>query len=80
MTYSSSFNSEKIGLPPGTLVHVGETHESQPRISIIDYSKEDIDVQDIETIDEILQYKDKKSITWVNIEGLKNVQLIESIG
>jgi magnesium transporter len=80
MTSSLNLFSEKTGMPPGSLVHVGDIHDKEPRISIIDYSKKEINVQEIETIDEILQYKDKKSITWVNIEGLRNIQLIESIG
>lgn len=80
MTNSLNSFSEKAGMPPGTLVHVGESQEHEPRISIIDYSKKEIVVEEIGSIEDILQYKDKKSITWVNIEGLKNVQLIEAIG
>jgi len=35
--------SDKAGMPPGTLVHVGDIHEAESSISVIDYSKENIE-------------------------------------
>lgn len=70
MTESLNTPSEKSGLPPGSLIHVGETHESETRISVIDYSKVNIKEQQIQSVEEILQYKDCDTITWMIIEGL----------
>ncbi|MGB5178653.1 MAG: magnesium/cobalt transporter CorA [Gammaproteobacteria bacterium] len=72
--------SEKAGLPPGSLVHVGDVVETVTRMSVIDYSKENIEEQQIQSIDEILKYKESNTVTWVIIEGLANVDIIESIG
>lgn len=72
--------SEKAGFPPGALVHVGDVLETLTRISVIDYSKENIEEQQIHSVDEILKYKDSDTVTWVIIEGLANVDIIESIG
>ena len=72
--------SEKIGLPPGSLIHVGEVLESAPRMTIVDYSKETVEELTIKSIDEILKYKDSKSVTWVIVEGLTGVDIIERIG
>jgi len=80
MTKSLSVPSEKSGLPPGSLIHVGDTLESVTRISVVDYSKETIEEQKIQTIDEILNYKDSDTVTWVIIEGLTNVELVERVG
>ena len=52
-----------------------ETH-----VSILDYSKETLEEKKISSVEEILQYRDKQSITWVNIEGLKNVDFFEQLG
>ncbi len=80
MTKSLNNASEKSGLPPGSLIHVGDVHESLTRMSVIDYSKENIEEQEIESVDDILKYKDSNTVTWVIIEGLTNVTIVERIG
>ena len=80
MTKSLSVPSEKSGLPPGSLIHVGDTLESVTRISVVDYSNDSIEEQKIQSIDEILDYKDSDTVTWVIIEGLTNVELVERVG
>jgi magnesium transporter len=72
--------SVKSGLPPGSLIHVGDVLESETTISAIDYSKEVLDEQSIQSIDDLLKYKDSDTVTWVIIEGLANVDIVESIG
>ncbi len=80
MTTSLSYPSEKMGLPPGTLVHVGEVHKAETQISLIDYSKEVIEERQIDSIEEILKYKNNSTITWVIVEGLTTVDVVETIG
>ncbi len=70
----------KAGLPPGSLVHVGKVQEAASRISVIHYSKQTIETRCVRSIDEILPDRGKEEITWVNIEGLKDIKIIESIG
>jgi len=43
--------SKKAGLPPGTLVHVGEKKSEEVRIRVIDYDADHIEEKEIETID-----------------------------
>jgi magnesium transporter len=80
MTESLSATSEKLGLPPGSLIHVGDTLESVTRMSVIDYSKDHVEEQEIQSVDEIIKYKDSDTVTWVIIEGLTNVDIVERIG
>lgn len=80
MTESLTTHSEKLGFPPGSLVHVGDVIGTKTRISVIDYSKENCEEQEIQSIEEILKYKDKDTITWVMIEGLTNTDIVERIG
>ena len=80
MTDSLINLADKSGKPPGYLVHVGEVHESGSRISLLDYNKETLEEREIQSIEEIAQYKDTGTITWVIVEGLSNVGIIESIG
>ncbi|MDH5353270.1 MAG: magnesium/cobalt transporter CorA [Gammaproteobacteria bacterium] len=80
MTESLTKPSDKSGMRPGSLVHVGEVLESETRMTVIDYSKESVEQTQFQSIEEILKYKDCESVTWVVIEGLTGVDIIESIG
>jgi len=80
MSESSSSVSSKSGLPPGTLVHVGEVLEGETRITVVDYARDGIREHGAASVDEIIRYRDTDSVTWVNVEGLVNVKMIETIG
>lgn len=80
MIDSFTSSSDKAGLPPGSLVHIGEVIESNVKISVTSYNAEKIEERQIQSVDELLPYKDSKSVTWVVIEGLTNIDLIEQIG
>lgn len=80
MSESLSKTSEKLGLIPGSLVHVGDVLEAQSKISVIDYTEESVKEKQFHSISEVLQYKDTPSVTWVIIEGLAEVEIVEEIG
>ncbi len=80
MNKSLSNASQKLGLPPGSLIHVGEVHHAETRMTLIDYDQENFEEKQIESVDDILKYKDNDTITWVIIEGLVNVEIVEKIG
>ncbi len=80
MNESLSNASEKLGLPPGSLIHVGDVHTIETKITIVDYSKENVEEKQIQFVDEILKYKESDTITLVIIEGLSNVGIVEKIG
>lgn len=72
--------SRKAGLPPGTLVHVGESKTSKVKIRVIDYDASDFQEKEIKNIDECSPYKEKPTVTWINIDGIHDVDIIERIG
>jgi magnesium transporter len=72
--------SKKAGLPPGTLVHVGEKKTEEVRIRLIDYDEEHFQEREIETVEECFPFKDKPTITWINIDGLHQIDVIEKLG
>ena len=77
----ASSAAEKAGLPPGTLVHVGEMLHPDTRISAINYGRDKYEKKIISSIDQLLPYKnDIDSITWVDVEGLSDIALIEELG
>jgi magnesium transporter len=71
---------EKVGLPPGTLVHIGERKTEEVKITIIDYDEKELQEKEAKKVEECFPFKDKPTVTWVNIDGLQKVQTIEKIG
>lgn len=69
-----------MGLPPGTLVHIGERKAERHRITIIDYDETQFQERELETIEESFPFKDTSTITWINIDGLHQLEIIERIG
>lgn len=67
-------------MPPGSLVYVGKRAGHGSRMQLIDYSRDTIEEESIESVEEILPYIDKTTVTWLNVEGLGDVDLIASIG
>jgi magnesium transporter len=72
--------SEKIGLHPGALIHIGEKKIDRPRIRVIAYSEGQLEEAEVNTIEEIFPYRDNDNVTWVNIDGLHDVDVMEKIG
>ena len=72
--------SKKPGLSPGTLVYVGEKREEDVKISVIDYDPDHLEERAVQTLDECLAYKDKETVTWINISGIHDMGIIEALG
>lgn len=72
--------SKKAGLPPGSLVYVGEKKAEEVTNSIIDYDEKNFEERTVENVEECLPYKDASTVTWINIVGLHDVNIIEKIG
>ena len=68
------------GLPPGSLVHVGEKKTEKVRISLIDYSVGKFEEKEIKNVEECFSFKRKPSNTWINVDGLHEVDVIEKLG
>lgn len=80
MAESLYTSSGKIGLPPGSIIHVGDVHQAETRISIIDYNKDHVEERPLENLDDLLAYRKSESVTWVIVEGLADAQLVGRLG
>ncbi len=72
--------SVKAGMAPGALVLVGTPKAEQTKIYILDYEEERWEEREVQTVDECTPYKDTPTITWIDVNGLNQVDLIDSIG
>ncbi|MBC8389337.1 MAG: magnesium/cobalt transporter CorA [Actinobacteria bacterium] len=72
--------SKKAGLPPGSLVHIGKKGKAKTKITVIDYDKKSFQELEIEDLKECILYKNKPTITWINVDGIENTKLLKDLG
>ncbi|MBU4202238.1 MAG: magnesium/cobalt transporter CorA [Candidatus Altiarchaeales archaeon] len=72
--------SKKAGLPPGTLVHVGKKRAEKAKITILDYDGKNFEERVAKRVEDCFPFKDKPTVTWINIDGLHDIKIIEKIG
>lgn len=71
---------KKIGLPPGTPVFVGEQKAEEVKISLMRFNESSFTEKSIDKIDDCAVLKDDSVITWINVDGIHDVSIIEQIG
>ncbi|UCG51039.1 MAG: magnesium/cobalt transporter CorA [Candidatus Latescibacterota bacterium] len=70
----------KIGASPGTLEHVGEKKVERVRIRVIDYSPESLEEKELSSAEECSSYRDTRTVSWINIDGLHDTNVLAKIG
>ena len=71
---------KKPGTAPGTLVPSLERPAEAPRIRWIGYDAEQLQEREIRHIEEILPLRESPAVSWINVDGLHDVALLETIG
>ncbi len=72
--------AKQIGLAPGTLVYVGENRTEKVKISVMSFNESKIIEKEINTIENAFTYINSENTTWINIDGLQDISIIEKIG
>ena len=73
-------SSRKAGLPPGSVVFVGEKKVEEIRITIIDYDENQYEEREVKNIEDCFPFKGTPSVSWINIDGVHQVEVIEKLG
>jgi magnesium transporter len=72
--------SAKVGLPPGTMVFIGEQKMDAVRVDVIHYSENQLNqLRDVE-IDRCGELAKAPDVTWINVNAIHDVGLIEGLG
>jgi magnesium transporter len=71
--------STKTGLPPGTLVHIGEKRTGKVKVTAIRYNEELYEEREIEEFREC-PVRNDSTVTWLNIDGVHQLPLVETVG
>jgi magnesium transporter len=71
--------SRKTGLPPGTLVHIGENKTGKVTIATFNYAGTRCDERQDPPLDGLAPPTDA-SVTWVDVGGVHKMEILESFG
>lgn len=63
---------------PGTIII--DADAPPPMIFLIDYNQTDVVHKQLNTPEECIPYLDKESVTWVDVQGLGSVDILERLG
>jgi magnesium transporter len=72
--------SKKTGLPPGTLIHIGEKSAEKVKITIIDYDETQFEEKEATKVEECFPFREKPTVTWINIDGVHQTEIIQKLG
>lgn len=62
------------------MVHIGKKKKAKTKITVIDYDKKTFSELEVEGLKECIPYKEKPTITWINIDGIENTEILKDLG
>jgi magnesium transporter len=77
---SHAKQSHKAGTAPGTLVHIGEQRIEEVRLTLVSYDSETLEEHRANTAEEALALCDGHRLTWFNVDGIHDIELIGQLG
>ncbi len=80
MPESTRRRSQKTGLPPGTIIHVGSQPPGPPVLSVIDYDEQEYTERAGVDLEVCLASLQTPSMTWINVAGLHDPALLDQLG
>jgi magnesium transporter len=72
--------AKQVGLPPGSLIHVGDRKIEKPVIDLIEYDATDYQVHNDQSVDQIRANLAAGRISWVNLTGIHDIALLGDLG
>lgn len=72
-------NKEHIGLSPYALVFRGQKKTDKLLLRVMDFDLEEVRELELDSTKELSTFKKSKTLSWLNIDGLDNVELMESL-
>lgn len=71
---------DKTGAPPGTVVYYGEQQTKKVKITLIEYNETEFIEKDFYDLSECVTLINPNMVRWINVDGVHDAELIESIG
>ena len=80
MTGGTKRRSIKAGLPPGSLIHIGQRHAEKAKITLCGYDEAHFTEREIDSLVGVLPARESSTVTWVHVDGLHDVPILEQTG
>ena len=80
MKKSKPLRSQKAGLPPGSLVHIGAARTTPPTISLIDFGPAGVLERELPDAAALASWHRRNSSLWGNVCGLQDAGDLNAIG
>ncbi len=77
---SAKKRSKKTGLPPGTLIHIGEQKVEKAIATVVEYGEQEYHETETGKAEECLVFKESPTVTWIAVKGLHDTEFIEKLG
>jgi magnesium transporter len=72
--------SRKAGFQPGSVVYVGRERTEKVSIEVIDYDDARLEERRVSGVEECFPFRDTATITWINVNGIHEPELVEQLG
>lgn len=72
--------ARKAHHPPGTLIYVGDKKIDKIRMTALDYDEKQFEEKEVESVESLFKFRDSSTVSWINIDGLHEVDRIEKLG
>ena len=70
---------QEIGLAPDDLLFRGKKKLNDVLLRIIDFDENTLEEDAIKMVRDVLKYKEKDTVTWLNVDGLHNAAIMKEI-
>jgi len=70
----------KFGQSPGTLTYVGKETLRDTKVTLTVYNDQTYKKKAIQTIDECAMIRPSSAVTWINVDGINNTEVIAALG
>jgi magnesium transporter len=72
--------SKKTGMAPGTLMHIGRLKTGKTKIELVEYDGDKLQKRELDSLAQCMIRTPGPGITWINVDGLSEVELMQQFG
>ena len=72
-------HKKEIGISPDELLFRGDQKIENVLMRIIDFDSTNLEERNISSVNEIVKFRDQNSVSWFNVDGLHNTEIMEEI-
>lgn len=80
MKLFNGVKSRSVQRPPGTPVFVGKHSDAPVELELFDYGQDELAEKTLVASEEAAVYRDTDTVTWLNVTGVHNIEIIEAVG